>query len=188
MRLGEALALDIDGLVREIRVMRSLSRGEIDTPKAGHGRSVDVSQVLMEMLNHVQQQHRQEALALCWSSLPPWVFCSRTGTSLDESKVRRVMRHVLQQAKLPLHFSPHSLRHTYASLVLQQGESLIYVQRQLGHVSINLTADTYGKWLPLGNKAAVDRLDVPILSESGSTRAWEAEEEIRSGWNIWWAV
>jgi hypothetical protein len=52
--------------------------------------------------------------------------------------------------------------------MLQQGEALTYVQRQLGHASINLTADTYGKWLPLGNKAAVDRLDAPIFDESGS--------------------
>jgi hypothetical protein len=34
-----------------------------------------------------------------------------------------------------------------------------YVKRQLGHASIELTVDTYGKWLPRGNKAAVDRLD-----------------------------
>ena len=88
---------------------------------------------------------------------------------MDESKVRRAMRHVLEQAKLPLHFSPHCLRHTYASLMLQQGESLTYVQRQLGHASINLTADTYGKWLPLGNKAAVDRLDATLGPQSGST-------------------
>jgi Phage integrase family len=87
---------------------------------------------------------------------------------MDESKVRRAMRHVLRQSRLPLHFSPHCLRHTYASLMLQQGESLTYVQRQLGHPSINLTADTYGKWLPLGNKAAVDRLDATNFLESGS--------------------
>ena len=90
------------------------------------------------------------------------------GTPMDESKVRRAMRRVLEHSKLPLHFSPHCLRHTYASLMLQQGESLTYVQRQLGHASINLTADTYGKWLPLGNKAAVDRLDAPSFVESGS--------------------
>ena len=69
---------------------------------------------------------------------------------MDECTVRRAMRHVLQQATLPLHFLPHCLRHTYASLMLQQGESLTYVQRQLGYASINLTADTYGKWQPLG--------------------------------------
>src|SRR5262249_19556878 len=33
------------------------------------------------------------------------------------------------------------------------------VQRQLGHASIQLTVDTYGKWLPIGNKAAVNQLD-----------------------------
>ena len=50
------------------------------------------------------------------------------------------------------------------SLLLQQGESPAYVQRQLGHASIQLTVGTYGKWLPMGNKAAVNRLD----DESGS--------------------
>src|SRR5205823_9305490 len=95
-----------------------------------------------------------------------------------ESKVRRAMRYVLERAMLPLHFSPHCLRHTYASLMLQQGESLTYVQRQLGHASINLTADTYGKWLPLGNKAAVDRLDAALFAESGSrVVAEEVSEE-----------
>ena len=129
---------------------------------------------------HLQQERTREALALGWQTLPPWVFCTRAGTPMDESKVRRAMRQVLRHAKLPVHFSPHCLRHTYASLMLQQGESLTYVQRQLGHASINLTADTYGKWLPLGNKAAVDRLDAPIFDESGSkvvaTEGLEEEE------------
>jgi Phage integrase family len=78
-----------------------------------------------------------------------------------------VLRKTLKAAKLPLHFSPHCLRHTFASLLLQQGESPAYVQRQLGHASIQLTVDTYGKWLPMGNKAAVNRLD----DESGSKTA-----------------
>ena len=43
--------------------------------------------------------------------------------------------------------------------MLQAGESPVYVQRQLGHASIKMTVDTYGRWLPMGNKAAVDRLD-----------------------------
>jgi hypothetical protein len=34
--------------------------------------------------------------------------------------------------------------------------------------TFSLTADTYGKWLPLGNKAAVDRLDAPLVPASGS--------------------
>jgi hypothetical protein len=45
-------------------------------------------------------------------------------------------------------------------LLLRQGESRAYVQRQLGHPSIQLTVDTYGKLLPMGNQAAVDTLDL----------------------------
>lgn len=63
------------------------------------------------------------------------------------------------------HFSPHSLRHSFASLLLQHGESPAYEQRQLGHASIHLTVDTYGKGLPLGNKAAVDQLDAPAVAD-----------------------
>jgi hypothetical protein len=39
----------------------------------------------------------------------------------------------------------------------------------LGHASIQLTVDTYGKWLPMGNKAAVDALD-----DEGQTAAEKA--------------
>jgi integrase len=185
IRLGEALALQWDDVSldrRDIRVERAMSRGRIETPKAGHGRTVDISQRLTHMLDQLEQQRAAQMLEREWQKMPPWVFCTRAGTPMDESKVRRAMRKVLIEAGLPRHFSPHGLRHTYASLMLQQGESLIYVQRQLGHASINLTADTYGKWLPLGNKGAVDRLDATAFFESGSKMvadsAFEPEENV----------
>ncbi len=71
----------------------------------------------------------------------------------------------------------------FASLLLQQGESPVYVQRQLGHASIKLTVDTYGRWLAMGNKAAVDRLDgasgskVVANAVAGARyRTWDAAE------------
>jgi integrase len=67
---------------------------------------------------------------------------------------------VLKAGEVPDHYTPHCPRHTLASLLLQQGVSPAYVQRQLGHASIQLTVDTYGKWLPMGNKAAVDSLEI----------------------------
>jgi hypothetical protein len=85
-----------------------------------------------------------------------------------EGNVRRAMRAALKAAELPGHFTPHCLRQTVASLLLQQGESPVYVMEQLGHASIRLTVDTYGKWLPKGNKAAVDRLDEASPEASGS--------------------
>jgi len=167
MRLGEGLALqwdDVNFAEREIRVARTLSGGRIEKPKSGHGRTVDMSEQLARILFRLQVQRKTETLKRGWSRIPEWVFCTEAGTLPDESRVRKVMRKTLKAARLPLHFSPHCLRHTCASLLLQQGESPAYVQRQLGHASIQLTVDTYGKWLPMGNKAAVNRLD----DESGS--------------------
>ncbi len=83
----------------------------------------------------LQVERKTETLRRGWATVPLWVFCTKRGT-------------------------PHCFRHTFASLLLQRGESPAYdVQRQLGHASIQLTVDTYGRWLPMGNKAAVDRLD-----------------------------
>jgi integrase len=53
----------------------------------------------------------------------------------------------------------HDLRHPFASLLIQQGESLAYVKDQMGHHSIRVTVDVYGQLVPGGNKAAVDKLD-----------------------------
>ncbi len=127
--------------------------------KSGHGRTVDMSRQLAGVLRHLYVERKAETLRREWPDVPPWVFCSETGTPLNKSNARRAFNRLLKRADLPAHFSPHCLRHTFASLLLQQGESPVYVQRQLGHASIKLTVDTYGNWLPMGNKAAVDRLD-----------------------------
>jgi len=59
---------------------------------------------------------------------------------------------------------PHALRHTFASLLIQQDESLAYVRHQMGHHSIKITVDIYGHLVPGANKAAVDKLDdAPVL-------------------------
>ena len=176
MRLGEVVALqwsDINYLSREIRIERAFSdhatRGEIQTPKSGHGRTVDMSHSLIKTLKAHEDSTRQSGMTAGRQATPDWVFPTSGGNPFDGTNLRRVMREILKNASLPLHFTPHCLRHTYASLMLQQGESIVYVQRQLGHASIQLTVDTYGKWLPMGNKAAVDRLDVEIGSRTVAT-------------------
>jgi len=81
-------------------------------------------------------------------NLPPWVFVTTVGTPLDESKVRKSMPR---------------------ASCCKTGSPRLYVQRQLGHASIQLTVDTYGKWLPMENKGAVDRLDKASDSKSQGT-------------------
>jgi integrase len=52
----------------------------------------------------------------------------------------------------------HHLSYTYASLLIQNGESLAYVKDQLGHSSIKVTVDIYGHLVPGANRQAVNRL------------------------------
>ena len=192
MRIGEAFGLqwqDIDFQTRQIRVQRAIANGRIDTPKSGHGRTVDMSEQLADALRHLQLERKVETLRRGWPEVPAWVFCSTAGTPLQKNNVRRIFVRLLKSARLPLHFSLHCLRHTYASLLIQQGESPAYVQRQLGHASIKLTVDTYGKWLPMGNKAAVDRLDDPsgskVVAKSTTIGDGVLEVPMKNG-EPWW--
>ena len=93
--------------------------------------------------------------------MPPWVFPSEAWTPLDHHNVAKRFRWLLKQTGLPGHFHLHCLRHSYASLLLQDGVSPAYVQEQLGHASIELTVGQYGRWLRKRAPGAVDRLDEP---------------------------
>ena len=75
---------------------------------------------------------------------------------------------MLKAAKLPEHFTPHCLHHSYASILLSEGVSPVYVQEQLGHATIELTVSTYGRWLKKKAPGALDRLDFVTEVASGS--------------------
>src|SRR5690348_3242620 len=85
-------------------------------------------------------------------------FVARTGTYPDQSNVRRAFNDVLKAAGLT-HFTPHGLRHTFASLLLQAGVDVYYVSRMLGHADIGLTVATYGSWSNPSRPGALDVLD-----------------------------
>ena len=91
--------------------------------------------------------------------VPEWVFINQKLNPINgDNWRRRIFKKALETAELR-HIRVHTLRHTYASLLLQAGESMVYVRDQLGHSSIKVTVDIYGHLVPGGNKAAVDRLD-----------------------------
>ena len=53
----------------------------------------------------------------------------------------------------------HDLRHTFGSLLIQNGATIVYVKEQMGHSSIQVTVDLYGHLIPGANVSYVDRLD-----------------------------
>jgi integrase len=172
LRLGELLGLqwgDVDFHGRFVEVRRNLVAGRITTPKSGRSRRVDMSAQLAETLRTLLTSRKAETLRKGWPQVPDWVFCNEEGGPLDGDNLRhRVFYKTLARAGLRrVRF--HDLRHSFASLLLQQGESPAYVKEQMGHSSIQVTVDIYGHLIPGANRQAVDRLDDATGRNPGAT-------------------
>ena len=99
------------------------------------------------------------------------VFRTGQGARLTRRSIgNRILAPCLRENGLR-HIRFHDLRHTFASLLLANGESLVYVKDQLGHHSTQITVDTYGHLIPGANKAAVDKLDTVTIFNPPATEA-----------------
>src|SRR6185503_3745836 len=110
---------------------------------------------------------------------PDWVFASVTGTALDQSNVRKALNRIRDAAGLHRR-GPHQMRHTFASLLLQDGAPITYVSRQLGHRDASITLRVYAHWLPNASVRAVDLLDdtqpsATQLQPRTPSREWKNE-------------
>ena len=93
------------------------------------------------------------------------------GTVIDQSNLTNYhFLPCLDRAGLR-RFRFHDLRHTFGSLLMQDGASLVYVKDQMGHSSIQVTVDTYGHLIPGADIAWVDRLDVKTTLRQNATPA-----------------
>jgi integrase len=161
LRLGESLAVEVSDIQfdeRVVTVSKAISKGSIQLPKDGESREVDLSKQLADVLKAMIAERRQHYFAL-GKPMPHLLFPTENSGLMNRAHIIRAITRTLRKANLPDHFSAHDLSHTFAGQLLQLGELPAYVQRQLGHSSIKMTVDTYGKWLPAGNKNAVARLD-----------------------------
>src|SRR5262249_31492801 len=145
--------------------------GRVEKTKTDQIRRVDVSDALLHELQSLKRKRQAEYLARGKNEIPDWVFLGNgrlkkggkdgernEGQQLEMYNVKnRYFHKCLERAGLRrIRF--HDLRHTFASLLIQNGESLAYVKDQLGHSSIKMTVDVYGHLVPGANRAAVNRL------------------------------
>lgn len=164
-RIGEAVALqwwDIDLEKREMLIRRNFVRNRIDdSPKNGKDRRVDMTTELAGCLLSLKKDRVAEALKKGTGSIDTdWLFrgVKDNAQPLNYQTWRRdIFYPILEEAGLRK-IRVHDLRHTYASIMISTGCTLIYLRDQLGHSSIKVTADVYGHLLRGNKEKPVDKL------------------------------
>lgn len=69
-----------------------------------------------------------------------YLFLNKDGNRLSSRYVRKIIDDIVVKASIKMHISPHMLRHTFATEMLNNGADLVSVKDLLGHESLNTTS------------------------------------------------
>lgn len=158
-RQGELLGLkwsDVDWENSQIHIQRTYNNQEwYDVKTETSNRKIDIGPSMMAEL-------KRWNLA-CPPSKLDLVFPNEAGQPLNHSNlVARHFHPTLKKAGIErIRF--HDLRHTYASLLIEQGENIKYIQTQLGHSSPTVTLNIYAHLMKPINQEAACRLENTIF-------------------------
>ena len=140
LRRGELLGLkweDIDLAQGSLRVQRQIARinGEVIEAPLKTKNAYRTLPLSADAVGVLQEQRKK-------SGNSPYVFPSPTGGPISPDSVLHMLHRVLKRAGLSkVRF--HDLRHTFATLALQNGVDIKTVSGMLGHYSAGFTLDTY---------------------------------------------
>ena len=140
LRRGELLGLkweDIDLQKGDLRVRRQISRinGEVMEAPLKTKNAYRTLPLAEDTIDVLKEQREKVGSS-------PWVFPSPNGGPISPDSVLHMLHRVLKRAGLPrVRF--HDLRHTFATLALQNGVDIKTVSGMLGHFSAGFTLDTY---------------------------------------------
>jgi len=146
LRLCEGLAVqvpDIDGQRQQLRV---------DQGKGNKDRYVPLSKRTLELLRHYWDRFRPPK--------PYFVLNRKTGKPFSPKTVQSAFTSALKKSAITKKVSIHSLRHSYATHLLEHGVDLRLIQRFLGHKSLKTTAKYLHITWALQDRAArtIDKL------------------------------
>ena len=127
-RVSEICALKRDGVdltQGSVRILGKRSRRAYDTQLCDE-------ETLEALRAHKALGHSAEGDYFFPKSGP-------SGRHLSDQSVRAMLKTTVRQAGLSLHLTPHMIRHTLATLLLERGVDIRYIQQLLGHSSISTT-------------------------------------------------
>ena len=176
-RQGELLGLkwsDIDYDQRQIAIRRTFNCGQWYAPKSTNSkRKIDLGPSMMEQLRKWQK--------VCPESEFNLVFPTRSGGPIDANNLlKKIYRPVLETAKLP-NVNFHSLRHSYASLMIDLGFNIVYISRQLGHANPTITLNVYAHLIRDTNDQAPLALENSVFTQTGSKMVATGQEPQKMG-------
>ena len=127
LRVGEAVSLEVTD------IKTAQGRLHLRDTKGGRERYVPISPAMIQELRDYWKTHQN----------PRWLFPStpdQSGDSMDVATVQRAVQLARDQLGLPRKVTPHTLRHCYATHLLEEGVSLRLISQFLGHSSLDTTA------------------------------------------------
>ena len=155
LRRGELLGLkweDIDLEHGDLRVRRQIARinGRVVEAPLKTKNAYRTLPLAEDTISILEEQKKKVGSS-------PWVFPSTTGGPISPDSVLHMLHRVLKRAGLPqVRF--HDLRHTFATLALQNGVDIKTVSGMLGHFSAGFTLDTYAHVTTSAQKAAANTM------------------------------
>ena len=151
---------DVDFKANQINIRRTYNNGQWYKPKTKYSkRRIDIGPGTMADLKKWRVACPPNDLDL--------IFPAESGGPMNHSVLlRNHFWPALKAAELPK-IRWHQLRHTYASLIIEQGESIKYVQEQMGHSSPVVTLEIYAHLLDNKNPEAAAKLEMTLFSHTG---------------------
>ena len=157
LRVSEVVALKVGDIDSE-RMLLRVERG-----KGGEDRHAMLSPQLLELLRAWWREGRRRSLLLPGG----WLFPGRNPVEpLSARQLGRVVRAAAQAAGINKRVSPHTLRHSFATHLLEQGVDIRVIQTLLGHAKLDTTA-LYTRVANTTIRAVTSPLDrlAPLIEE-----------------------
>jgi len=129
LRVSEMCALKIGDLSLQDAMLRTMGKGSKE-------RVVPIAGKTVELVNNYLLQDRPRYIR---NELEAHLFLSQQGRPLTRQRIWQIIRDQAKAAGIDKKISPHTLRHSCATHLLENGGSLRVIQELLGHSDISTT-------------------------------------------------